>query len=183
MLIRGMHHRAGSGSTPADGVTSPGRRACAFVILLLFLAASSPVVASGTQETTLPAKLVEGGKIFLKNDLQAWSEAMLVFRGFRRELRRIERYEEVDSEEEADLIGILSGDPNVVESNAIVNRGIPYPSGYTSSKVMLLVIFDAKNNNLLWFDAVDWDTTGNVTRVDSHEKLVRRLKAALDDAG
>jgi hypothetical protein len=30
---------------------------------------------------------------------------------------------------------------------------------------------------------VDWDTTGNITRVDSHEQLVRRLKAALDAAG
>jgi hypothetical protein len=48
---------------------------------------------------------------------------------------------------------------------------------------MLLVIYDAKSNEMLWFDAVNWDTTGNITRVDSHEQLVRRLKAALDEAG
>jgi hypothetical protein len=152
------------------------------ILTLVFTTASS---ASGSQEqqVPLPPELVAGGKIFLKNDLQAWSDAMLVFRGFRREFGRIERFEEVDSEEEADLIGILSADPGVVETNRIINQGVPYPSGFASSKIMLLVIFEAESMNLLWFDAVDWDTTGNVTRVDSHEQLARRLRAALDGSG
>jgi len=163
-------------------------RAFCFLVLLLSLgvgpaAGIGPSATIGGQEVKLPAKLVAGGKIHLKNDLQAWGDAMLVFRGFRRELRRIDRFEEVDSQEEADLVAIISGDPSVAEAQGIVNRGIPYPSGITSSKIMLLVIYDAKSNEMLWFDAVNWDTTGNITRVDSHEQLVRRLKAALDEAG
>lgn len=163
-------------------IQAPMLRAFCFLVLLLPLGIGPPA-ALGGQEVKPPAKLVAGGKIHLKNDLQAWGDAMLVFRGFRRELRRIDRFEEVDSQEEADLVAIISGDPSVAEAQGIVNRGIPYPSGITSSKIMLLVIYDAKNNEMLWFDAVNWDTTGNITRVDSHEQLVRRLKAALDAAG
>lgn len=179
----GRSNGSSLGATPAEWIANARPLACICLLLILPLVVSSSATAAQAQEVTLPAKLVEGGKIFLKNDLQAWSDAMLVFRGFRRELRRIERFEEVDSAEEADLIGILSGDPGVVESNRIINQGVPYPSGFASSKIMLLVIYDAKSNNLLWFDGVDWDTTGNVTHVDSHEQLVRRLKAALDEAG
>ncbi len=75
---------------------------------------------------------------------------------------------------------MLSGDPGVAEQHGIVNRGIPYPSGLSSSKIMLLVIFDAKTNNLLYFDAVNWDTAA---RRPSHTLLVTRLRAALDEAG
>lgn len=183
MSIGGIHDGTSPRPIRAGGIANAKPSRWGLAILALALVASSPAAASQAQEVTLPPELVAGGKILLKNDLQAWADAMLVFRGFRREFRRIERFEEVDSEEEAELIGVLSGDPNVVESHRIVNHGIPYPSGYATSKVMLLVIFEAESNNLLWFDAVDWDTTGNITRVDSHEQLARRLRAALEEAG
>lgn len=182
MPIRGVGGGDSPESLPVDRVANVSRSVGILLILTLVLATAS--AASGAQEQApLPPELVAGGKIFLKNDLQAASDAMLVFRGFRREFRRIERFEEVDSEEDADLIGILSADPGVVDSNRIINQGVPYPSGFASSKIMLLVIFEAENMNLLWFDAVDWDTSGNVTRSDSQEQLARRLRAALDEGG
>lgn len=159
----------------------PGRplARAAVVVVLLALASGLPAPASA-QESTLPAKLREGGAVFLKNDLQAAREAMSVFRSFRRELRRqIDIFEEVDSEEEADLIVVLSGDPDIVRNSGIVNRGIPFPSGYTSTKAMFLVIYDAATDELLWFDGVNWETRGLATQVDSHERLVVNLKAAL----
>jgi hypothetical protein len=148
--------------------------------------ASGPPAArpgAGEQEVVPPPRLVAGGKVALKNDLQAWADAMLLFRRFRNEFEHLEGFEIVDAEEEADLVAILSGDPQVIGQHGIVNRGIPYPSGYATSKVMFLVIVDAQSNELLWFDAEDWDTTRNMTQVDSHAKLVRRLAAALDRAG
>lgn len=150
--------------------------------VLLVVAPVGPAAAQDAQ-VRLPAKLVAGGKVFLKNDLQAWSDSMLLFRRFRNEFERIDRFERVDDEEEADLVAILSADPNVVGQNDIVNRGIPYPSGYATSKVMFLVVFTAGDRELLWMDAEPWDTTRSVTSVDSHQKLVRRLKAALEEAG
>jgi hypothetical protein len=134
-------------------------------------------------QNVLSPKLVAGGKVFLRNDLQAWSESMLLFRRFRNEFKRIDRFEEVDSEEEADLVVILSADPQVVGQNDIVNRGIPYPSGFATSKVMFLVVYSAEGKELLWMDAEPWDTTRSVTSMDSHQKLVRRLKASLEEAG
>jgi len=174
--------------TPLSGGCRLGAhgRLAVRVLAITILVASVvlPVSASAApQEVTISPKLVAGGKVFLKNDLQAWADAMLLFRRFRREFERIERFEEVDSQEEADLVVILSADPNVIGQNDIVNRGVPYPSGFGTSKVMFLVVFTSEGNQLLWFDAEDWDTRGNVTQVDSHEKLVRRLKAALDGAG
>ena len=131
----------------------------------------------------LPPELANGGKIHLVNDLQAWQDSMLVFRQFRRDFRRLDHFEEVDDREEADLIGVLSGDPGVAEKHGIVNREIPFPSGLSSSKVMMLVIFDAETDNLLYFDGVNWDTAANATNRASHTILVSRLKAALDKAG
>lgn len=181
MPIRGVGD--GPESLPVNCIAKASRSIGVVLILMLVFTTVSSASGFQEQEAPLPPELVAGGKIFLKNDLQAWSDAMLVFRGFRRELRRIERFEEVDSEEEADLIGILSADPGVVETSRIINPGIPYPSGYATSKMMLLVIFEAESMRLLWLDAVDWDTTGNVTRVDSHEQLARRLREALDGSG
>jgi len=161
----------------------PVRLVAIAVAVVLVAFSSSPVLGAQEPEQTLPAKLLEGGKVHLVNDLQAWSDAMLIFRQFRRDLRRIDRFEEVDDREDADLVCILSADPEVVGQNDIVNRGIPYPSGYYTSKIMLLVIFDAKTNNLLYMDAIDWDTAATMTKQASHTKLVQRLKAALDEAG
>jgi hypothetical protein len=161
----------------------PVRRALTALAIVLIVSASSPVLGAQEQEQTLPAQLLKGGKVYLVNDLQAWADAMLVFRQFRRDFRRIDRFEEEGDREQADLVCMLSGDPDVAEQHGIVNRGIPYPSGLNSSKIMLLLIFDAKTNNLLYFDAVDWDTAANATRRASYTKLVVRLRTALDEAG
>jgi hypothetical protein len=157
--------------------------AVACICCVLIVVAPGSLAASQDAQVSMPAQLIAGGKVFLKNDLQAWSDSMLLFRRFRNEFERIDRFERVDDEEEADLVAILSADPNVVGQNDIVNRGIPYPSGYGTSKVMFLVVFTAGDRELLWMDAEPWDTSRSVTSVDSHQKLVRRLKAALDQAG
>ncbi len=159
------------------------RRVAMVLAFALVVSSAGSSLSAQEQEYTIPARLLEGGKVFFVSDLQAWSDSMLVFRQFRRDFRRLDRFEEVDDREEADLICILSGDPNVVGQQGIVNRGIPYPSGYATSKVMLLVIFEAGNDNLLYMDALDWDTAATMTASASHTRLVQRLKAALDDAG
>lgn len=159
------------------------RGVAAALAVVLIVSSSSLALGAPGQEHVVPGRLLEGGKIHFVSDLQAWSDAMLVFRQFRRDFRRLDRFEEVDDREDADLIGILSGDPNVVGQQGIVNRGIPFPSGFYTSKVMFLVIFEAENDNLLYMDAVDWDTAANATKAASHTKLVQRLKAALDEAG
>jgi hypothetical protein len=161
----------------------PLRQVAIVLTTALVVSSSSPVLGMQEQERILPAQLLEGGKVHLVNDLQAWSDAMLVFRQFRRDFRQIDRFEAVGDRQEADLVCMLSADPGVIEQQAIVNRGIPYPSGFVSSKVMFLVIFDAKTNNLLYFDAVDWDTALAQTKTPSYTKLVQRLKATLDEAG
>ncbi len=158
----------------------PARRVALALAVVLVVSSSSPVLGAQEQEQTLPAQLLEGGKVHLVNDMQAWSDAMLVFRQFRRDFGRIDRFEEEGDREEADLVCMLSGDPDVAKQHGIVNQGMPYPSGLSSSKIMLLVIFDAKTNDLLYFDAVNWDTAA---RRPSHTLLVTRLRAALDAAG
>ena len=159
------------------------RGAAIALAVVVVVCATGPVLGAQEQEQTLPPQLLEGGKVHLVNDLQAWADSMLVFRQFRRDFRRIDRFEEEDDREQADLVCILSGDPGVAGQHGIVNRGIPYPSGLSSSKIMLLVIFDAKTNNLLYFDAVNWDTQANATQRASHTRLVVRLNTALDEAG
>lgn len=161
----------------------PVRKVAMALAIVLAVLSPSPTLGVQEQERILPAKLLEGGGVHMVNNLQAWADAMLVFRQFRRDFRRIDRFEAVDDREDADLVCMLSADPGVIEQQGIVNRGIPYPSGFVSSKVMFLVIFDAKTNNLLYFDAVDWDTALAQTKTPSHTKLVQRLKAALDEAG
>ena len=158
----------------------PACRVALALAVVLVVSSSGPVLGAQEQERTLPAQLLEGGKVHLVNDMQAWSEAMLVFRQFRRDFRRIDRFEEEGDREEADLVCMLSGDPDVAKQHGIVNQGIAYPSGLSSSKIMLLVIFDAKTNDLLYFDALNWDTAA---RRPSHTLLVTRLRAALDEAG
>jgi len=151
--------------------------------LVFFLAFFSSSPALSGQERTVPPELLTAEKIYLVNDLQAFQDSMLVFRQFRRDLRRLDRFEEVDGREEADLVAVLSGDPSVAERHGIINRGIPFPSGLQRSKVMMLVIFDAESDNLLYFDGVNWNTAANATTKASHTLLVSRLKAVLDGAG
>lgn len=129
MFARAVNGLRRPGPTPASGIADAKRWACLFLLLAILLVTPSSAAAAGAQETTLPAKLVAGGKIQLENDLQAWADPMLVCRGFRREFRRMDRFEEVDSEEEADLVGILSADPNVLDSNEIVNGAYPTHRG------------------------------------------------------
>ncbi len=164
----------------------PRERASANLIAgltVLAVLSSGPATGTQEQEQVLPAQLLEGGNIYLVNDLQAFADSMVVFRQFRRDLRRLDRFEEVDDREEAELVGMLTADPDVADRLGLVSREIPYPSGLRTRKIMLFVIYDADTNNLLYFDAVDWDTRETATSRASHTKLVQRLKAALDGSG
>lgn len=160
------------------------RRPTPLLLLSLLVMSSAAAGAPGElQERRLSPELLEGGKILLKNDLQASPDAMRVFREFRREIRRLDRYEETDSEEEAALIALLSGDRDVLGRGKIYNPGLPFPAAYSSSKPMILVIYDAETMALVWFDAVEWETRGNTGEMTSHARLVKRLLTALTEAG
>jgi hypothetical protein len=135
------------------------------------------------QELEVPPTLAAGGTIFLKNDMQAARESMTVFREFRRLMKRVDRFDVVDKEDEAELIAILSGDRDVLGRGEFTNQGLPYPNGYSSTKPMILLVYDADSSILLWFDAEPWETRGNTGNMVSHERLVKRLAAALEEAG
>ena len=171
------------------GVMRGTLRRFAFIRLLtlIFVVASLVAVpflaAAGAQDTNYVPRLREGGTVFLKNDMQASRESPTVFREFRRQMRKIEQFEAVDSEDEADLIVILSGDRDVLGRGAIKNQGLPYPDGYSSTKPMILLIYDAETELLLWFDAEPWQTVGNTGGRLSHELLVKRLAVAIENEG
>ena len=95
-------------------------------------------------------------------------------------MRRIDQLEAIDSEDDADFIVILSGDPDVLGRGEIKNQGLPYPDGYSSTKPMILLIYEADSGVLLWFDAEAWMTVGNTGGRVSHELLVKRLAAAIE---
>jgi hypothetical protein len=144
-------------------------------LVLPFLAVGS------TQDMRHVPKLREGGTVYLKNDMQASRESPTVFREFRRLMRRIDQLEAIDSEDDADFIVILSGDPDVLGRGEIKNQGLPYPDGYSSTKPMILLIYEADSGVLLWFDAEAWMTVGNTGGRIPHEVLVKRLTAALEE--
>ena len=75
------------------------RGAAIALAVVVVVCATGPVLGAQEQEQTLPAQLLEGGKVHLVNDLQAWADSMLVFRQFRRDFRRIDRFEEEDDRE------------------------------------------------------------------------------------
>jgi hypothetical protein len=133
------------------------------------------------QGPVVPPKLAAGGTVFLKNDMQAARESMTVFREFRRLMRRIEQFDVVDEEDEAELIVILSGDRDVLGRGEFLNQGLPYPDAYSSTKPMILLVYDATSSVLLWFDAEPWETRGNTGNMVSHERLVKRLAAAIEE--
>ena len=145
---------------------------------------TAPFLATAVaQDMRHVARLREGGTVFLENDMQASRESPTVFREFRRQMRRIDQIEVIDSEEEADFVAILSGDRDVLGRGAFTNQGLPYPNGYSSTKPMILVVYDAETEILLWFDAEPWQTTGTTGSRISHEVLVKRLAAALEEEG
>ncbi len=185
-----------TGQEPASAVFPPMRgvmrgtlRRFALIRLLtlIFVVASLVAVpflaAAGAQETTYVPRLREGGTVFLKNDMQASQESPIVFREFRRQMRKIEQFEAVDSEDEADLIVVLSGDRDILGGGEIKNQGLPYPGSYASTKPMILLVYDAKTAVLLWFDAEPWQTVSKTGGRLSHERLVKRLATALEDEG
>lgn len=131
----------------------------------------------------VPDPLVAGGKIVLENDLQAARDSMRLFRDFRRQFRRLDPFEEVDDDEGPELQGVLTSDPEGILGRELVVRGIPFPSGYGSTRMMCLLIYTVEGRNLLWFDCERWETTGTTGGFDSHEKLVRNLRGALEAAG
>ena len=161
------------------------RPICLFTLTLIAASVvTGPIPAVAvTQDTRHVPRLREGGSIFLDNDMQAAREAPVVFREFRRLMRKIDQFEVIDSEEEADLVAILSGDRDVLGRDQFTNQGLPYPNSYSSTKPMILLVSDAKTEVLLWCDAEPWQTTGTTGGRLSHELLVKRLATALEDEG
>lgn len=169
---------------PQQGAGFAAARITLATVLALGLVLSAAGVATEPQgqESEISPKLAAGGAVFLENDLQAAKESMTVFREFRRQMRRVDELEVIDKDEDADFIAILSGDRDVLGRGKITNQGLPYPDAYSSTKPMILLIYEAESGILLWFDAEPWETRGNTGSMVSHERLVKRLAAAMESA-
>ncbi len=152
-----------------------GRAVCVALALILPLLSSAPLAIA--QEDHIPLKLLGGGKIYCKNDLQAVQDSMLIFRKFRGLMRKLEPFEEVKSEEEAELVVVLSSDPDLITDYR--NPGIALPSGYGTSRPMILLIYDPETEELLYFDAVPWMTRAATGQRTSYQELVDRLKVKM----
>ncbi len=153
-----------------------GHAVCLALIVVLLLLSYAPV-ATAQEESYIPMKLLEGGKVYCKNDLQAMRDSMNIFRKFRGLMRKLEPFEEVDSEEDAELVAVLSSDPDIVTEYR--NPGIALPGNYGTSRPMILLFYDPETEEMLYMDAVPWMTRAATGQRTSYQKLVDRLKVKM----
>ncbi|MFW6198769.1 MAG: hypothetical protein ACOC5E_02990 [Acidobacteriota bacterium] len=159
---------------------TPVFRACLAAVLV---AAVGLPAASAQVIPEAPPRLRLGGTVHLVNDLQASRDAMLLFRKWKREMGKIEPFEIVDDEEEADLVAVLTtGLEEVTGERDLLLRDIPIPDGYGTTKTMYLVVYETASSEILWLDAAMWESTGATGRQSSYEALARRLRAAVERA-
>ena len=150
-----------------------GHAVCLALTIVLLLLSYAPV-ATAQEQSYIPMKLLEGGKLYLKNDLQAMRDAMNVFRKFRGVMKKLEPFELVDSEEDAELVAVLSSDPDLFTQYR--NPGLPLPSGFATTRPMILLFYEPETEELLYMDAVPWSTVGATGQRTSYQELVDRLK-------
>ena len=147
---------------------------CSVVVATL---ATLSFAATGAPQTAAPS-LLEGGTVFLQNDLQAQRDAMRVFREFRRDMDDVEPLQVVESEADARFIALLTTSSNFVQDRSLIDTG-GLIQRLAAGTAMYLVIYERSSNEIVWFDAVAWETRTNTGRPKSTAQLVRRLRAAL----